>query len=42
VAEALGVATPSVTRQRRGWRPQPEAELLAEIKQVIAGQPTYG
>ena len=29
-------------RQRRGRRPQPEDELLAEIKDTIAGQPTYG
>jgi putative transposase len=25
-----------------GRPPQPEAELVAEIKQVIVGQPTYG
>lgn len=30
------------TPRRRGRPPQPEAELLAGIKQVIAGQPTYG
>jgi hypothetical protein len=27
---------------RRGRRLQPEAELLAETKQIIADQPTYG
>jgi putative transposase len=48
VADALGVARSNLAIQasaapgRRGRRPQPEAELLAEIKQVIAGQPTYG
>jgi putative transposase len=50
VAEALGVArsnlavqaAPERSRQRRGRRPQPDAELLAEIKDAIAGQPTYG
>jgi putative transposase len=48
VADALGVARSnlavhaSTTVRRRGRRPQPEAELLAEIKQVVAGQPTYG
>jgi len=50
VADTLGVArsnlvvqaAPGTTRQRRGRRPQPEAELLAEIKATIAGQPTYG
>jgi putative transposase len=48
--DALGVArsnliarvAPSPTHQRRGRRPQPEDELLAEIKVTIAGQPTYG
>jgi hypothetical protein len=30
------------TRQRRARRPQPEAELVNEIKALIAGQPTYG
>lgn len=48
VADALGVARSNLaahantTARCRGRRPQPEAELLAEIKQVIAGQPTYG
>ena len=50
IAETLGVArsnlvvqtTAVAPRRRRGRRPQPEAELLAEIKQTIAGQPTYG
>ena len=50
IAEALGVArsnliaqtTAATPRRRRGRRPRPEAELLAEIKQTIAGQPTYG
>ena len=50
VAETLGVArsnlvvqaAASTTRQRRGRRPQPETELLVEIKTAIAGQPTYG
>lgn len=47
-AGALGVARSNLAAQtrtaarRRGRRPQPEAERLAEIKQVIAGQPTYG
>jgi putative transposase len=50
VAEALGLArsnlaaqmTAAVPRRRRRRRPQPEAELLAEIKQIIAGLPSYG
>jgi putative transposase len=50
IADTLGVArsnlalqaAPERTRQRRGRRPQPEAELVAEIKALIAGQPTYG
>src|SRR5438105_809706 len=50
VADALGVArsnlviqaAPQRTRQRRGRRPQPDDELLAEIKNTILGQPTYG
>lgn len=49
VAETLGVARSNLivqaaapTTRRRGRRPQPEAELLAEIKAAIAGQPTYG
>jgi putative transposase len=29
-------------RQWRGRRPQQDAELLAEIKEIIAGLPTYG
>jgi putative transposase len=35
-------AAPEPARQRRGRRPQPEAELVAEIKALIAGQATYG
>jgi putative transposase len=50
ISDTLGVArsnlavqaAPPRTRQRRGRRPQPEAELVAEIKVLIAGQPTYG
>ena len=50
IADSLGVArsnltvqaAPERTRQRRGRRPQPEAELVVEIKALIAGQPTYG
>jgi putative transposase len=50
IAAALGVARSSLVARttaaapggRRGRRPQPEAELLAEIKRTIAGQPTYG
>jgi putative transposase len=50
VAQTLGVArsnlvvkaAASTIRQRRGRRPEPEDELLAEMKQVIAGKPSYG
>src|SRR5947209_1656947 len=50
ISDTLGVArsnlaeqaAPQRTRQRRGRRPQPEAELVAEIKLLIAGQPAYG
>jgi putative transposase len=50
IADALGVArsnlavqvVPERTRQRRGRPPQPEAALVAEIKALIASQPTYG
>ena len=50
IADTLGVARsnlaaqagPKTTPQRRGRRPQPEGELLSEIKDAIAGQPTYG
>jgi putative transposase len=48
IADALGVARSNLVAQagatppRRGRPPQPEDELLAEIRQVIAGQPTYG
>jgi putative transposase len=50
VAQTLGVARSNLvvqtaattTRQRRGRPPEPEDELLAEIKAAIAGQPTYG
>jgi putative transposase len=50
IADALGVARSNLaaqtaaqrTRQRRGRPPQPEAELVAEIKALIASQPTYG
>jgi putative transposase len=49
IADVLGVARSNLAAQaaatpphRRGRRPQPEAELLVEIKQVIAAQPTYG
>jgi putative transposase len=50
ISDALGVArsnlaaqaAPKRARQRRGRRPQPEDELLAEIKEAIAGQATYG
>jgi putative transposase len=31
-----------VAAQRRGRLAKPETELLAEIEQIIAGQPTYG
>jgi len=50
IADTLGVARSNLTvqarlersRQRRGRRPQPEAELVAEIRVLIGGQPTYG
>jgi putative transposase len=42
VARSNLVAQAAATPCRRGRPPQPEADLLAEIKQVIAGQPTYG
>ena len=48
IADTLGVARSNLATKakvapcRRGRPPQREAELLAEIKQVIAGQPTYG
>jgi putative transposase len=50
VADALGVARSNLavqaeaarTPQRRGRRPQPDAELLAEIRAIIADLPTYG
>jgi len=49
IADALGVARSNLAAQataaphrRRGRPPQPDTELLTEIKQVIAGQPTYG
>jgi len=50
VADILGVARSNLmmqavcepSRQRRGRRPQPETELVAEIQALIAGQRTYG
>jgi putative transposase len=50
IADTLGVARSNLavqaaaepTRRRRGRPAQPEAELVAEIKALIAGQPTYG
>ena len=47
IADTIGVARSNLAAKKtalrqRGRRPQPETELLAEIKQVIAGQPTYG
>jgi putative transposase len=50
IAQTVGVARSNLavqaaaerTPQRRRRRPQPEAELVAEIKILIAGQPTYG
>ena len=50
IAETVGVArsnlvvqaAASTLRQRRARRPKPEDMLLAEIKDTIAGQPTYG
>jgi putative transposase len=35
-------AGPDRGPQRRGQRPQADAELVAEIKALMAGQPTYG
>ncbi|HEY3911356.1 MAG TPA: IS3 family transposase [Stellaceae bacterium] len=50
IADTLGVArsnlavqtAPERTRRRRGQPPQAETERVAEIKALIAGQPTYG
>jgi hypothetical protein len=50
VADTLGVARSNLavqarcerSRRRRGRRPHPEAELVTEIKALIAGQATYG
>ena len=50
VADTLGVArsnlavqaSPQRLSRRRSRPPQPETELVAEIKALIAGQPTYG
>jgi len=50
VADTLGVARSNLVvqaaenaiRQRRGRRPQSDTALLAEIKAVIADQPSYG
>ena len=50
ISDTLGVARSNLAmqaaakrnRRRRGRRPQPEAELLTELKALIAGQPTYG
>ena len=50
IADALGVARSNLIaqvarqaiKQRRGRRPLPDGELVAEIKALIAGQPTYG
>jgi len=50
IADTLGVARSNLAVQantgvpapRRGRPAKPEAELLAEIKKIIAGQPTYG
>jgi transposase InsO family protein len=50
IADALGVARSNLAVQanaamparRRGRPAKPEAELLAEIKQIIVGQPSYG
>ena len=50
IADTLGIArsnlaaqaAPEQTRQRRGRPAQPEAALVAEIKTLIAGQPSYG
>jgi putative transposase len=50
VTDTLGVArsnlavpaTAAAPRRRRGRPPQPEAGLLTEIREAVAGQPTYG
>lgn len=50
IANTLGVARSNLAvqassaapRQKRGRRPQPETELLAEIQAIIAELPTYG
>ena len=50
IADTLGIARSNLmvqtrcerSRQRRGRRPRPEGELVAEIKGLIAGQVTYG
>jgi transposase InsO family protein/transposase-like protein len=50
IADGLGVVrsnlgarvAPQTAQQRRGRRPQPDDGLVAEIKALIAGQPTYG
>ena len=50
IADTLGVARSNLAVQantgvpapRRGRPAKPETELLAEIKKIIAGQPTYG
>jgi putative transposase len=38
----LAVQAAAVAPQRRGRRPQPDAALLAEIKDLIADLPSYG
>lgn len=38
----IAQAAPTTLRPRRGRPPQPDDELLVEIKALIAGQPTYG
>ena len=50
IADTLGIARSNLAVQacserpnrRRGRHPQPEGELVAEIKALIAGQPAYG
>ncbi|MBV8096703.1 MAG: hypothetical protein JOY71_04450 [Acetobacteraceae bacterium] len=50
MADALGVARSNLAKQadaapraeRRGRKPQPDSELLAEIKELIAAMPTFG
>jgi hypothetical protein len=50
ITDALGVARSNLaiqatlnrSPQRRGRRPLPDAVLLSEIKDIIAGLPTYG